>query len=63
MEVAWDGFRDLGVWSREGGDFVCIEPWFDGLSDRFRRRVPRQAWRDADRAGEHRTLSLRIRLC
>ena len=27
VELAWDGFRELGIWSREGGDFVCIEPW------------------------------------
>lgn len=27
LQVAWDGFQDLGVWSRPGGDFLCIEPW------------------------------------
>lgn len=27
IELAWSGFRELGVWSRPGGDFVCIEPW------------------------------------
>lgn len=25
VEVAWDGFRQLGLWSREGGDFLCID--------------------------------------
>lgn len=28
IEVAWDAqFRQLGVWSRSHGDFLCIEPW------------------------------------
>lgn len=27
IEVAWDGFEQLGLWSRAGGDFLCIEPW------------------------------------
>ncbi len=27
LTVAWSGFEQLGVWSRSGGDFVCIEPW------------------------------------
>jgi galactose mutarotase-like enzyme len=64
VEVAWQGFRQLGIWSREGGEFLCIEPWhgmaspadFDG---EFRDKpglmlIP---------PGERRTLSMRIRLC
>jgi len=28
IEVSWDGFRELGVWSKPGGvPFLCIEPW------------------------------------
>ena len=27
LTVSWEGFEQLGIWSREGGDFVCIEPW------------------------------------
>lgn len=27
LTVSWDGFRQLGLWSRAGGDFLCIEPW------------------------------------
>jgi galactose mutarotase-like enzyme len=28
VEVMWrGGFRELGLWSRAGGDFLCIEPW------------------------------------
>jgi galactose mutarotase-like enzyme len=64
IEVAWQGFRELGIWSRAGGDFLCIEPWhgmaspsdFDG---EFRDKpglmlIP---------PGERRTLGMRIRLC
>jgi galactose mutarotase-like enzyme len=64
IEVAWEGFEQLGIWSRDGGDFLCIEPWhgmasptdFDG---EFRDKpglmlIP---------PGERRTLSMRIRLC
>jgi galactose mutarotase-like enzyme len=27
LNVSWEGFTELGIWSRRGGDFVCIEPW------------------------------------
>jgi galactose mutarotase-like enzyme len=28
IEMFWDGFPELGVWSKPGGaPFVCIEPW------------------------------------
>jgi galactose mutarotase-like enzyme len=28
IEMFWEGFRELGVWSKPGGaPFVCIEPW------------------------------------
>jgi galactose mutarotase-like enzyme len=32
IEISWDGFTQLGLWSREGGDFLCIEPWH-GIAD------------------------------
>ncbi len=25
--VGWHGFKELGIWSKAGADFVCIEPW------------------------------------
>lgn len=28
VEVAWEKFRELGLWSKPGGDFLCIEPWY-----------------------------------
>jgi galactose mutarotase-like enzyme len=28
IEMSWDGFRELGVWSKPlGAPFLCIEPW------------------------------------
>jgi galactose mutarotase-like enzyme len=27
ITVEWENFPHLGVWSRAGGDFLCIEPW------------------------------------
>lgn len=27
LEVAWEGFSELGVWMKPGSDFLCIEPW------------------------------------
>jgi galactose mutarotase-like enzyme len=28
IDVGWDRFRNLGLWSKPGGDFLCIEPWY-----------------------------------
>jgi galactose mutarotase-like enzyme len=27
IEVSWQGFPELGVWSKFGAPFLCIEPW------------------------------------
>ncbi|MER9410275.1 aldose 1-epimerase family protein [Mesorhizobium sp. M0589] len=28
IEMSWQGFRELGIWSKRGGaPFLCIEPW------------------------------------
>jgi galactose mutarotase-like enzyme len=28
LEISWEGFRQLGIWSKPGGaPFLCIEPW------------------------------------
>jgi galactose mutarotase-like enzyme len=28
LEISWQGFRELGIWSKPGGAaFLCIEPW------------------------------------
>ena len=64
IEISWEGFRQLGIWRRAGGDFICIEPWFGmaspvGWDDDFARKpglmlIP---------PGESKVCSLRIRLC
>ena len=29
LEVSWEGFRELGIWSKpKGAPFLCIEPWY-----------------------------------
>lgn len=32
IEIRWDGFQELGVWSKPGAEFLCIEPWH-GFAD------------------------------
>ena len=33
LTVAWDGYKDLGIWSKPGGaPFLCIEPWYSMAS-------------------------------
>lgn len=27
VAIQWEGFRHLGLWSKPGADFLCIEPW------------------------------------
>ena len=69
IEVSWDGFTQLGLWSRmtgaeTSGDFLCIEPWcgtaspvgFDGefVDKPGLMLIP---------PGERRVLTMRIRLC
>jgi len=27
VEVAWQGYVQLGIWTKPGADFLCIEPW------------------------------------
>lgn len=27
VEVGWDGFKALGIWTKPDAPFVCIEPW------------------------------------
>jgi galactose mutarotase-like enzyme len=27
LEFAWEGFEQLGVWTKPGAGFICIEPW------------------------------------
>jgi galactose mutarotase-like enzyme len=27
LTIAWDGWEQLGIWSKPGAEFVCVEPW------------------------------------
>jgi galactose mutarotase-like enzyme len=27
LRIGWEGFDQLGLWSKGGGEFLCIEPW------------------------------------
>ena len=27
LELSWQGYEDLGLWSRPGAAFLCLEPW------------------------------------
>lgn len=27
LEISWEGFSQLGLWSKPGAGFLCIEPW------------------------------------
>ena len=52
LTVAWDGFEQLGLWSRTGGDFLCIEPWCGMASPAdFAGEFTAEAVADADPAG------------
>lgn len=33
LTVSWDGYKDLGIWSKpSGAQFLCIEPWYSMAS-------------------------------
>ncbi len=64
VEVTWEGFRQLGLWSREGGDFLCIEPWYGTASPAdFDGEFLDKPGLMLIQPGERRTLSMRIRVC
>jgi galactose mutarotase-like enzyme len=64
IEMSWQGFRELGVWSKPGGaPFLCIEPWhgFASPSD-FDSEFSDKPGLMQIPVGESRSLSYRIRL-
>ena len=64
IELAWEGFRQLGIWSREAGSFLCIEPWHGTASPAdFDGEFADKPGLMLIPPGERRTLSIRIRLC
>lgn len=63
IEIGWENAPQLGIWSRAGGDFVCIEPWHgyaspDAFTGEFRDKpglmlIP---------PGERRVMTYRVRV-
>jgi galactose mutarotase-like enzyme len=61
VTVAWEGFTQLGLWSRPGGDFLCIEPWFGMASPSgFAGEFVHKPWLMLIPPGESRTAAYRI---
>jgi galactose mutarotase-like enzyme len=62
LEISWQDFRELGIWSKPGGaPFLCIEPWrgFASPSD-FDGEFSDKPGLMHIKPGESRTLSFRI---
>jgi galactose mutarotase-like enzyme len=62
LEISWQEFRELGIWSKPGGaPFLCIEPWhgFASPSD-FDGEFSNKPGLLHIKPGEKRTLSFRI---
>jgi len=69
IEVSWDNFPQLGLWSRMTGpqtcaDFLCIEPWHGTASPAdFAGEFMDKPGLMLIPPGERRVLTMRIRLC
>ena len=64
IEVSWEGFRELGIWSKpKGAPFLCIEPWhgFASPSD-FDGEFADKPGLMHIAQGESRTLRYRVRI-
>ncbi len=64
LEISWEGFRELGIWSKPGGaPFLCIEPWrgFASPAD-FDGEFADKPGLMHIKPGERRTLNYRIRV-
>lgn len=63
VTVAWEGFEQLGIWMRPGGDFLCIEPWRGMASPQdFDGEFLTKPWLMLIPPGESRTAWYRITL-
>jgi galactose mutarotase-like enzyme len=67
IEVSWDGFRELGIWSKpqaEQADFLCIEPWHGTASPAgFTGDFTRKPGLMLIPPGDRRVLVYRVRFC
>jgi galactose mutarotase-like enzyme len=63
LTVAWEGFPQLGLWSRAGGDFLCIEPWHGMASPPdFDGDFVQKPWLMLIPSGESRSAGYRVTL-
>jgi galactose mutarotase-like enzyme len=62
LEISWQEFRELGIWSKPGGaPFLCIEPWCGFASPtEFDGEFSSKPGLMHIKPGENRTLSYRI---
>ncbi len=64
IELSWEGFGQLGIWSRQGGDFLCIEPWHGFASpEDFAGEFTEKPGLMLIPPGDRRQLLYRIRVC
>ncbi len=63
VEVGWRGFEHLGLWSKPGADFLCIEPWrgYDSPID-FAGELDQKPGIAHARPGERLDFTLYIRI-
>ncbi len=63
LDLSWTGFEQLGVWSKRGGDFLCIEPWYGYASPAdFQGDFARKPGLMHLAAGESKSFALRVRI-
>lgn len=61
LTVAWHGFTELGLWSKVGGDFLCIEPWLGMASPAdFNDEFVHKPWLMLIPPGDSRSAGLKI---
>ncbi len=62
LDLSWQGFRELGIWSKPGGaPFLCIEPWHGFASPaNFEGEFADKPGLMQIKPGEVRTLRYRI---
>jgi galactose mutarotase-like enzyme len=63
LEVAWQGFGQLGIWMKPGAAFLCIEPWaghadFAGPPTDFLRKPAVQLLEPGESRSVHHRISL-----
>lgn len=64
IELSWEGFGQLGIWSKQGGDFLCIEPWHGFASpEDFDGEFAEKPGIMLIPPGDKRVMLHRIRIC